>query len=552
MSLKSTYNDRPLRQIQSIAHELLEHGHPEEAVEVTLSALAALLSRNAELELLLKKLRRAQAGVSKSEKLDPRQLELLFAMLESMGDEEEPDIEAEAKADAELDREIEAAAQTRPDRHPDQIPAADSPKTRSRNKALASDLEERHTHLDVPDHQKEWEVVGETTSERLRYSAAHFYKEVFHQPIVRNPEPREDGSLGDEIVPAPATVVPDGMPGNDVVAMLLVRKYEEQTPLHRMHRQFLRDQNLDLPVSTMADWVAWGGRALQRLMPSLLERVTAAFLVQTDATGMRVLDSESPEGVHRGTFHAYMGSDGIGGRPADILFDYTPTGHAEDGPWRVLQGRTGYVLADASNSFDRLFNGKAASAVELGCHFHARRGFKALDDDPRAAYPLQLVRRLYRIETLADTRGLEAEARAKLRGERSAPILEKLKKYYLRLILDGTPDEPIRKAAQYCINHWDALTRFVDDGRLPLDNNAVERLFRGLRIGERNFLFAGSDAAAERMAAIYSILATAKAHGLNLMDYLVDILDRLSEPMTQANVATLLPHCWKPRSARKN
>ena len=132
--------------------------------------------------------------MSKSEKLDPRQLELLFAMLEALGDEE-PDIEAEAKADAELDLEIkEAAEQKKPGPH------ADRAKTRRRNKALGAELEERHTHLGVPEHQKEWEVVGETTTERLRYNAAHFYKEILHQPIVQNPEPREDGGLGDEVV----------------------------------------------------------------------------------------------------------------------------------------------------------------------------------------------------------------------------------------------------------------------------------------------------------------------------------------------------------------
>ncbi|PJB35124.1 MAG: hypothetical protein CO108_26360 [Deltaproteobacteria bacterium CG_4_9_14_3_um_filter_63_12] len=312
-------------------------------------------------------------------------------------------------------------------------------------------------------------------------------------------------------MPAPATIVPNGMAANDVIAMLLVRKFEEEMPLHRMHRQFLREQGIDLPVSTLADWVAWGGRALQRLAPLLLDEVLAGFLVQTDATGMRVLD-DGPEHIHRGTFHAYLGRSADPSHPPNIFMQYTPTGKAELGPWEIPGRRDGYILADASNAFDRLFNGRVASAVEVGCHSHARRKFKAEDGDPRSAYLLQLVRRLYRLETLADSQGLSWQERTAFRQRRSKPVLEKLYRYVTMLARDTTPTDPIGKAARYYINHKDALTRFLEDGRIPLDNNDVERLFRGVRIGERNFFFAGSDEAATRMAAIYCVLATAKSH----------------------------------------
>jgi transposase len=533
MSASTPPNERPLKQIQAAASALVDEGNSEEALELVLSALSAVLTENARLELLLLKLRKSKAGKSSSEKLDAEQLSLLFQLL-GESEDEEPDVTAQLRADAELDKEIEEAEAE-----------DDEPKTkRQRNKALnAPDLEERHTYLDPPDDQADWEVVGETTTERLRFSPAHFYKEIIHQPIMQDPEPHEDGSEGHVVVDAPPTVVPGGTGGNDVIAMLLIRKFAEHSTLYRLHEQFLREQGVEIPHSTLGDWVAWGGRALQRLIPPLLERATSAFLVGTDATGLRVLDS-GPENVHRGTFHIYRGTTGEADE-ADIVFDYTPTGEAEGGPWRVLAGREGYVQADASNSFDRLFNGKVASATEVGCHFHARRPFKAHDDDPRTAYVLLLVRRLFKLERLADAKKLTPDERTEFRGRRSVPVLEKLKRYFAKLIRDGTPDDPLRKGAIYYINHWEALTRFTEDGRLPLTNNAVEYEFRGIRIGERNYLFAGSDEAAERAAAIYSVLATAKAYELNLFDYLVDILNRLSHPLSQDQIAELLPHRWK-------
>jgi hypothetical protein len=120
------------------------------------------------------------------------------------------------------------------------------------------------------------------------------------------------------------------------------------------------------------------------------ERMLRAYLVRADATGLRVLDPDSPDNIERGTLWCYVGDD------RDVLFRYAPTGTGESGPWQCLEGRTGFIQADAASVFDRLFNGQAASAVEVGCWAHARREFEALrDTDCRVAYPLQLIGRLY-------------------------------------------------------------------------------------------------------------------------------------------------------------
>ena len=138
---------------------------------------------------------------------------------------------------------------------------------------------------------------------------------------------------------------------------------------------------------------------MQPLGERLYERILKAYIVGTDATGLKVLDPLSPAHIRRGSIWVLTGDR------RDVLFRYTPTGEGESGPWQFLAGRTGYIQADASNVFDRLFNGKAASAIELGCWSHARRRLVAMQDtDFRVAYPLKLIGRLYRVEHLGDAR----------------------------------------------------------------------------------------------------------------------------------------------------
>jgi transposase len=548
----------PLRQMRAQFDGLVGQGEIESAGELLFAAIKTLIGNNNELALRVRKLEAQLAPRRSSEKISEKQLQL---MLDELGlqptenETEQADLDAEAKTDKALEEEI-AAAQARDNSPQSEAPgedtaggaqpAASRPKRR-RRKAMRADLERRVTVLPIPEEQKDWELIGHKETERLRFSPASFYIEVLRQPVLRAPQ--VDADTGADVltaVPVPPALVPGAMAGNDVIAMLLLRKFEELMPAHRLHRQFQREQGVDLPVSTLCDWIEAGGTALARLQPLLLERARKAFLVQIDGTSLRVLDAERPGGTHRGTIMAYIGVD-EGSDTEAIAFVYTPSGDGESGPWKVLAGRQGYVLADAHNLHDRLFNGKVANAIEVGCNAHARRKLVELKDDPRVAYPLLLVRRLFRIERLANARRLSATERTALRQERSRPTVDKLRQYLLWQIRDGTPTDPMVKAANYYINHWDALTRFIDDGRLPLDNSLTERQFRIVRVGERNYLFAGSDDAAERMAAIMSVLATAKAHDINLWDYLCDILDRLSYPLTQAEVEELLPHRWKAR-----
>ena len=247
----------------------------------------------------------------------------------------------------------------------------------------------------------------------------------------------------------------------------------------------------------------------------------------------------SPENIERGTMTCYVGDDKW------VWFHYTPTGKGAEGPWKILKGRQGYVQADAASVFDRLFTGEAACCCEVGCNCHGRRRFVKLQEtDVRVAYPLRLFRRLYRIERLAKLRGLSPEEKAALRQSRSQPILDKLKEWLEAVARTEPPAMALAKAVNYMLNHWVALTRFVSDGRLDLDNNLCEQQLRAIALGRRNYLFFGSHEAARRGAAIYSLLRTCALHDMQPVAYLTDVLQKIAEGWPQSRIAELLPDRW--------
>lgn len=525
-----------LRQVRESAQTLLRQGKTEEAWEFLLSALEAVLAKTQELELLVAKLRRVWRG-TKSERMDPAQLSLLFEALLSLGGQEVViDPEAEAKQDAELDREIESAEQ-------DQRAAQKRKKQRKQGPGWQTQGVEQQTHrVEVPESERscgqcgrKMKLIGEDVTRRLEYVPGHFVEHEHHLEKYACGACKE----GVTTAPAPPQVLDRSAADASLLAHVVVSKYADHTPLHRLSRIYARSGAL-IPVSTLSDWTASVGDLLAPLVERLSERVLKAYIVRTDATGLRVLDPTSPENIQRGSIWALIGDD------RDVLFRYTPTGEGATGPWEFLAGRKGYIQADASNIFDRLFNGQAASAVELGCWSHGRRRLVAIQDtDCRVAYPLKLIGRLYRIEHLADARQLTPEGRAELRKERSTPTLEKLKRWFAATSTSEPPGTDLAKAAAYALNHWDALTRFVEDGRVSLDNNLCEQQLRDVALGRKNYLFAGSHDAARRAARLYSLMRTCAQYGVPPLPYFTDVLRKLAAGWAADRLDELLPRRWQ-------
>ena len=356
-----------LTQIRDAAQALLTQGKPDETWTFLLAALEAVLAQNRELELLVLKLRRERLG-RHTERLDPRQIALLFDTL--VAQEASPtavDPEAEAEEDAALDREIAEAER------------AAGPRRRRKRRKTAPGWQttgvERQVHvIEVPvtdqtcvTCQQIMPSIGVDVTRRLAYVPGYFVEHETHRQKVACPRCK------DRVVtaPAPAQVLPRSAADPSVLAHIVVSKFADHTPLHRLHRIYARS-GADIPVSTLADWVAGVGALVEPLIDRLAARVHAAFLVRTDATGLKVLDRRSADHIELGSIWAYVGDD------RDVLFRYTPTGEGATGPWAFLAGRRGYVQADAATVFDRLFTGQVAQAVEVGCLAHGRRRLIAL------------------------------------------------------------------------------------------------------------------------------------------------------------------------------
>jgi transposase len=349
-----------------------------------------------------------------------------------------------------------------------------------------------------------------------------------------------------ELVRAPVgdKIVPSGRLGLALVAALLVDKYVDGLPLHRQRERYQR-LGLDLSVSTLADQVKWCTDLLRPLWRAALAEVIAARVMHLDGTGLPVLDPNAPGGKRLGALWGYVGVNA-----ADTVAAYLYVSTAkkigqqagELGPEDMLGLRDGLTVADASNLFDHSF--KRPALIECGCNMHGRRYFvKALDaGDKRAALPLAAWKKLYEIE--AEIRDRDPDAKLVERRARSKPVWDELaawcevhKKY-------EQPSSPLGAALRYFTNHKVALGRFLEYGFVPIDNGIVERLHVRAALTRKNFLFAGADSGGERAAIAYTILGSCRIAGVDPIEYLTDVLPRLTGRIRLLDLPSLLPSRW--------
>jgi len=494
-----------------------------------IAVVAKLVERNKELELLLAKMRQ---GKNRSERTSSAQLELALELLRKQPEGVLKD------ADAKLDETAESNGGRDEPIKP--------PKQPARRRPAPPELRRVLNPIPVAEEQRpcpvcgtERECVGHEETEVIDLIPAEVIVRIDKREVVACPKcdaELERAPLGDKVVVG-------GLYGSRLVAELVVGKYWDGLPLNRQGEQLAR-LGLQMPSSSMSDQITWATDLLRPLWIAQMAQVLGSVIVHVDGTSLPVKDKDSAKGIVTGALWGYVGDTD------KALYLYTSTGkkrgqvEGEIGPEEFLSLRQGYIVADASNLFDVTF--QSPTRIEVGCNMHSRRYFvKALDaGDARAAVPLKAYKSLYDVEDAA--RGLTDEQRWQLRQQRSKPIYDELLSWCDVYDPAEPPTSLLGKALQYTRNHRVALTRFLDDGRLPIDNGIVERLHRRPAVGRRNFLFAGSHAAGERAAVAYTMVGSCVMVDVNPAQYLADILPKLTRGVfRREDYVAMLPAFWK-------
>jgi transposase len=509
--------------LREVLHALLAQGQADEAIEVACRLLGRMHEHSRGLELRLAQMLR-QAFGRRSEKIDPRQIALL---LEELSRKPEPDGQEEAIiAQAALARaEKPKRARKKPSgRKP--LPA-DLPRTEVVHRPAEAELE-------CPHCAEPRSLIGAERSEVLDWVPASFRVLVHVREKYACSACRE----GVAIAPLPERVIGGGRPSAGLLAQVLIGKFRDHLPLNRQVAIFAR-AGVDLPTSTLCDWVREGAELLEPIAQAIHERALGAHALQIDDTGLRVLDRSHPAGVRRGHLWALVGERRW------TSFRYTPTWEGKAAR-ALVADRVGWLQADGYAGFDQLFKRPGATAIAVACMAHVRRRFvEALDGgDLRAAIAVEKIRKLYRVERAAREAGLDPPTTLALRLQESKPVIDALGSWIAEVYDSVPPKSPLGKALYYTLGCWPALVRFLEDGALEIDNNGVERALRAACIGRKNWMFAGSDEGARRAAILYTVISTAVLCDVEPWAYVRDLLEKISSGFPQRRIDEILPDAW--------
>lgn len=481
------------------------------------SARAEAEAEIARLRHILKTLQRMQFG-RRSEQLDPDQLQL--------GLEDVATDLVEMQEDRTAD----------PDR-------ADSPSsTRSPRMSLPDHLTREEQLVEIgtdacPCCGGALHLIGESVSEMLDHVPAQLRVLRIRRPKYGC---RSCGTIHQ--APAPERPIAKGLASPALLSQVLISKYCDHLPLYRQSQIFAR-QGVILNRSTLANWVAGASWWLTPIRDRVADHVMAADRVFADDTVLPVLEPGRGR-TRTGRLWVYARDDRPwgGSDPPSVLYRYSPDRRAER-PAAHLERFKGILQVDGYAGFEPL---TARGAIVLAaCWAHARRKFYEVSQatgSPIAEEVLRRIAALYAIES--DIRGRAADQRAKVRARRSCPIINDLKPWLERQLMRLPKRSSLAEAIRYTLTRWPALTRFLDDGRIDLDTNTVERAIRPVTLGRKNHLFAGSERGAERWATISSLITTAKLNDVEPQAWITDILQRLTDGHPINRIDELLPWNW--------
>src|ERR1700751_5243318 len=485
-----------------------------------------LLRRETEikhLKLLLSQLRRIQFG-PKSEKLE-RQIEQLELRLEDL---------QQAQAAEQTTQSVERPA-NEPSQHTVQVKPARRPLPEHLPRQTQTHVPKQSV---CPDCGGELRKLSEDVSEMLEYVRACFQ-------VIRHVRPKLSCQQCERIVqaPAPSRPIARGLAGPGLLAHVLVSKYADHLPLYRQCEIYER-HGIELERSTLADWVGGTSALLDPLVEGLRRYVMAAGKLHADDTRVPVLAPGTGK-TKTGRLWTYVRDNRpAGDRAAPAGLSPCLADRGGEHPLQHLQPFRGALQADAYAGFNQLYHD--GRIQEVACWAHVRRRFYDLEQAcaaPLAREALERIAALYAIED--EIRGRPPDERQQVRQKRARPLLESLHNWFEASLRTLSRKSDTTAAIRYALTLWSALTRYCDDGRLEIDNNAAERALRAVTLGRKNYLFAGSDAGGERAAILYSLIGSAKLNGLDPESYLRDVLTHIADHPIR-RIAELLPWNFAP------
>ncbi len=475
------------------------------------------------LKLQIARLRRAQFGRS-SEKI-ARTIEQLELMLEEL------EIEALAPATT-PDASALAAEQS----------SASSKSKRSGRKPLAEHLPRQEIvhepNCTCPSCGGEMRKVGEDVTEVLDYVPGHF-------EVIKHIRPAFSCRRCESMVqmPMPSLPIERGQPGAGLLAHVVVGKYCDHLPLYRQSGIYARE-GVELDRATLGDWVGKAAALVSPLVEAVAQHVMAAEKLHVDDTPVPVLAPGTGK-TKTGRLWVYLRDERpyCGEAPPAVVYRYSPDRKGEH-PRAQLAKFRGFLQADGYSGFGALYetaNGQSATVTEIACWAHVRRKFYDIHvatNAPIAGDALTRIGQLFDIERAA--MGRSPQERVRIRQSSARPVIDNLAAFFDATLARISGKSELAGAIRYARSRWSALTRYLDDGRLEISNNAAERAIRPLALGRKNYLFAGSDAGGERAAAAYTLIETAKLNGLDPEAYLRDVLGRIADhPINR--IGELLP-----------
>jgi transposase len=488
-----------------------------------------LAGRQAEIErlqLLIAKLQRMQFG-RRSEKRE-RQIEQLELQLDELATAQAEPPEAPSTP--------EGTASTGPRRRPARRPL---PPHLPRRKQTIPPKE-----TTCPVCGGKLKALGEDVTEILEYIPGHFH-------VIQQVRPKLACAHCDQIVQAeaPSRPIARGLAGPGLLAHVLVAKYGDHLPLYRQADIYARE-GVELDRATLADWVGGASQLLAPLVEEIRRHVLRAAKLHADDTPVPVLAPGLGK-TKTGRLWTYVRDDRPAGdaTPPAVWFTYSPDRKGEH-PQNHLRDFTGTLQADAYAGFDAVY--ETGRVREAACWAHVRRKFYDLEvahKSPIAQEALERIGALYAIERAI--RGRPAEERRTIRQTRARPLLESFRTWLESCLPKLSQKSDTTVAIKYALGRWEALTRYVEDGQLEIDNNAAERALRAVAVGRKNYLFAGSDVGGERAAILYSLIGTAKLNGLDPESYLRDVLSCIADhPINR--ITELLPWNFTSPAAASN